>query len=73
MSIMTPAPNTPTTPLRRWTPSELRLLPAAERSAILAPAAELAADDYANDPSLTDFDAFGKDDLYRSGSDSEPR
>lgn len=48
-------------------------MPAAERSTILRRAAELAAEDYANDPALTDFEAFGKDDLYGSSSDSEPR
>jgi hypothetical protein len=44
-------------------PAELRKLTAAERDAIMQ-AAALAEDEYRNNPELTAFDAFGKDDLY---------
>jgi hypothetical protein len=72
MSVTNPTSPSPTTS-RSWSPSELRRLAPAEREAILAKAAELAAADYANDPSLTEFEAFGKNDLYGSSSDTEPR
>ena len=49
---------------KNWTADELRKLPADQRDAILAAAAELAEDLYRNDPHLTDFEAFGEDDLY---------
>jgi len=57
---------------RRWTAAELRQLPAEERDAILAAAAKLAEPLYRSDPDLTDFEAFGEDDLHVSSSDSEP-
>jgi hypothetical protein len=50
----------------RWTAEELRKLAPKEREAILEAAAPLAADGYRNDPDLTAFEAFGKDDLYGS-------
>ncbi len=53
--------NQPTTG-RKWTAAELRRLPSAERDAILEAAAALAEDDYRNNPELTAFEAFGKDD-----------
>lgn len=56
-----------------WTASELRKLPAAERDAILLRAAALAEPIYANDPALTAFEAFGKDDLHGDSSDAAPR
>jgi hypothetical protein len=58
---------------RRWTAAELRRLPADQRDAILAAAAELAAQEYRNDASLTAFEAFGEGDLYVNSSDSQPR
>ena len=58
---------------RRWTPSELRSLPREERDAIMEAAAALAEDDYRNDPALTAFEAFGKDDLYGESSSTETR
>ncbi len=62
------------TPLgRRWTATELRKLPAAERDAVMEAAAALAAEDYYNDPKLTAFEAFGKDDLYGDSSSTETR
>ena len=54
----------PTTIDRNWTAQELRRLPAAERDAILAAAAALAENDYQTDRQLTDFEAFGEDDLH---------
>jgi hypothetical protein len=58
---------------RRWTAAELRKLPAAERDAILEAAAALADDDYRNDPRLTAFEAFGKDDVHGESSNAEAR
>ncbi|MBI1918487.1 MAG: hypothetical protein HYS12_27665 [Planctomycetes bacterium] len=49
---------------KNWTAAELRKLPADQRDAILAAAAALAEDLYRNDPELTDFEAFGEEDLY---------
>ena len=56
---------------RRWTATELRKLPPAERDAVLAEQAAALADDYRNDPDLTAFEAFGDEDLYVDSSDSE--
>jgi hypothetical protein len=47
-----------------WTATELRKLPASERDAILEAAAALADDIYRTDPELTDFEAFGEEDLH---------
>ena len=58
---------------RRWTASELRKLPAHERDAILEAAAALAETEYRNNPELTAFEAFGKDDLHGESSNTEPR
>jgi hypothetical protein len=58
---------------RRWTASELRQLPAQERDAILEAAAVLAEPEYRNNPELTAFEAFGKDDLHGESSNTEPR
>lgn len=49
---------------KNWTASELRKLPAQQRDVILAAAAALAEDLYRNNPELTDFEAFGEDDLH---------
>jgi hypothetical protein len=56
-----------------WTAAELLRLPASQRDAILAEAAALAEADYLHDRDLTDFEAFGKDDLYGDSSDAETR
>ena len=56
---------------RAHTAAELRRMPAAERDAILAAAAEKAAKEYRSSKDLTAFEAFGKEDLYGSSSDSE--
>jgi hypothetical protein len=58
---------------RRWTAAELRRLPADQREAILAAAADKAAEDYRNDATLTAFEAFGERDLYVNSSDTKPR
>jgi hypothetical protein len=58
---------------RRWTATELRKLPPAQRDAILEAAATLAEEDYRNDPQLTAFEAFGKDDLYGDSSGTKAR
>lgn len=56
-----------------YTAVELRRLPAAERDAILAAAAALAADEYRTDPALTSFEAFGEGDLHVNSSDAQSR
>jgi hypothetical protein len=58
---------------RRWTAGELRKLPPAQRDASMEAAAALAEEDYRNDPQLTAFEAFGKDDLYGDSSSTETR
>ena len=58
---------------KRWTAAELRKLPAAERDAIMEAAAALAEKEYRNNPELTAFEAFGKDDLYGESSSAETR
>lgn len=58
---------------RRWTARELRKLPAHERDAILEAAAALAESEYRNNPELTAFEAFGKEDLHGESSNTEPR
>jgi hypothetical protein len=63
-----------TIPIKRWTAAELRKLAAAERDAIMEAAAALAEKDYRNNPELTAFEAYGKDDLYgESGSAVTPQ
>jgi hypothetical protein len=61
---------TPTT-TKRWTAAELRKLPAAERDAIMEAAAFIAEKDYRNNPELTAFEAYGKDDLYGESASAE--
>ena len=58
---------------RIWTPAELRVLPAEQRSAILAEAAARAESEYRTNKSLTAFEAFGPEDLYGDSSDAQPR
>ena len=60
-------------PPRQWTAAELRRLPPEERDAILAAAAAAAESDYRHDRDLTDFEAFGENDLYGDSSDAGPR
>jgi hypothetical protein len=60
-------------PVHRWTAEELRRLPATERDAILCAAAGRAEDLYRNDKDLTDFNAFGEDDLHGDSSNTEAR
>jgi hypothetical protein len=49
---------------KNWTASELRKLPPEQRDAILEAAAALAEEIYRDNPALTDFEAFGEDELY---------
>ena len=58
---------------KTWTATELRKLPAAERDAIMEAAAALAEEEYRNNPELTAFEAFGKDDLYGESSSTQTR
>jgi hypothetical protein len=60
-------------PAKHWTAAQLRKLPPEQRDAILAEAAARAEADYRNDPELTAFEAFGKDDLHVDSSNTEPR
>src|SRR5262245_43484846 len=53
--------------------AELRAMPASERDAILATQAALVEADYRNDSDLTDFTAFGSDDLHVDDDDSRTR
>lgn len=66
-----PAAPGPVAPDRLWTAAELRKLPPAERDAILSRQAAALADDYRNDPALTDFEAFSDEDLYVDGAGPE--
>jgi hypothetical protein len=70
---MTSSETTETTTKKRWTAAELRKMPAAERDAIMEAAAALAEAEYRNNPELTAFEAFGKDDLYVDSSNTETR
>jgi len=65
--------NTTSTTGKRWTAAELRKLPAAQRDAILAAAAAQAEVEYRSNAELTDFEAFGKDDLHVDSSNTETR
>lgn len=47
-----------------WKAEEMRKLPSKERDAILEAAALAAENQYCTDQQLTDFEAFGKDDLH---------
>ncbi len=49
---------------KNWTAAELRKLPAQQRDAILEAAFAVAEEIYRNNPELTDFEAFGEDDMY---------
>ncbi len=51
--------------------SQLRKLPVEERNAILAAQATLAEPIYRSDKRLTDFEAFGEDDLHGESSSTE--
>jgi hypothetical protein len=49
---------------RHYTALELMKLPREERDRILEAAAAAAEEEYAANPALSEFDAFGEDDLY---------
>jgi hypothetical protein len=63
----------PPAPGRRWTAAELRKLPPAQRDAILAEQAALLEDEYRHNPELTEFEAFGDEDLYVDDPGTETR
>jgi acyl-CoA reductase-like NAD-dependent aldehyde dehydrogenase len=65
--------DTPQVTVQRWTASELRQLPAAQRDAILEAAAALAEEEYRSNRALTAFEAFGENDLYGESSSTEAR
>jgi hypothetical protein len=56
-----------------WTATELRMLAPAERDLILAHQAASFEDEYRNNPELTDFEAFGDEDLYVEDSGAATR
>jgi hypothetical protein len=58
---------------RPLTAAELRRMLPLDRDAYLAAAAERATREYVNDPELTAFEAFGKEDLHGSSSATRPR
>ena len=53
--------------------ADLRAMPMRERDAILAAQAALVEDLYREDRQLTDFEAFGEDDLHGDSSSAETR
>lgn len=55
-----------------WTASALRKLPPEDRDAVLADAAERAELEYRTNPALTEFDAFGEDDLHGTSTATAP-
>ena len=59
----------------RWrdcfSPTELLRLPRGQRNQILADAAAQAEKEYRTNPDLTDFNAFGEDDLHVESSSTE--
>jgi hypothetical protein len=58
---------------QKWTAKELRGMPPSERDAILRAAAKRAEADYRGDRKLTDFEAFGKEDLHGDSANAEAR
>ena len=68
-----PASESAGNPVRRWTATELRRLPPAEREAILERQEAALETHYRNDPDLTAFEAFGDEDLHVDSSDSAAR
>jgi hypothetical protein len=58
---------------KRWTAAELRKLPPHERDAILEAAATNAEGEYRVNRDLTDFEAFGKDDVHGDSASTETR
>jgi Zn-dependent peptidase ImmA (M78 family) len=56
-----------------WSPTELLRLRRAQHARVLADAAARAEKDCRNNPDLTDFNAFGEDDLYAEVAGSETR
>ena len=63
----------PQRPPNHWTAAHLLKLPLAEREKILTEQASRAEADYARDPELTAFEAYGEDDLHVDSSDTQTR
>ena len=57
----------------KFSPSDLRKMPKAQRAAILSAASAQAAGVYTTEKDLTDFEAFGEDDLYGDSTSTEAR
>lgn len=57
-------PVSETTTVKIWTVAELRKLPADQQDVILAEQAALLEEEYRTNKELTDFEAFGPEDLY---------
>ncbi len=58
-------------PHQRISAADLRMLPANEQTVILKEQVALAVNVYRKDRRLTDFEAFGEDDLYVDATDTE--
>jgi hypothetical protein len=56
-----------------WSVEELRRMPPLQRDSILAAAADAAALEYEQDALLTDFEAFGAEDLHGESGDAQTR
>jgi hypothetical protein len=63
----------PAAPSQRWTAIELLKLPPDQRDAILQDAAALAENEYRNSAELTDFEAFGTEDLHGGSANTQTR
>ena len=51
--------------------AELRRMPPEQRDAILDQQAAVAEEEYRTNPALTDFEAYGRDDLYGESTGSQ--
>lgn len=58
---------------RSLSAEQLRRLPPAQRDAFLAMAAAAAEDEYRTNRALTEFEAFGKEDLHGDSANTRPR
>jgi hypothetical protein len=58
---------------RMWKASELRRLPSKQRDRILTEAAASAEEAYRTDQQLTDFEAYGEDDLHGQSATAAER
>jgi predicted RNase H-like HicB family nuclease len=70
-----PLETSPEEPLTAWlelSPTEIRKLPRERKDAIFEAAAAAAEHEYRTNPELTDFEAFGEEDLYDEYPDALP-